>query len=173
MSDVIDYSNSQLEFEDLKIGEATAHIIAAASIVEELEGELPEVKETVRKYVDAWISYLVPIEYVPGMAEVVGSKINKKITQVFPEISEDELAETLELAIDMKRNLDNNQIPEYYKEFEVRTEKMLRILGIDLSDVKVFLDVDLHKRLVRLVSILSIAIGISSVWDPKWIVEYQ
>lgn len=173
MSDVVDYSNSHLEFQDLKIGEATAHIIAAASIVEELEGELPEVKDTVRRYVDAWISYLVPIEYVPGMAEVIGSKINKKLTQIFPEINEDEFAETLELTIDMKRNLDNNQIPEYYREFEVRTEKILRTLGIDLSDIKAFLDVDLHKRLVRLVAILSIAIGISSVWDPKWIVGYQ
>ena len=170
MSDVIDYSNSQLEFEDLKIGEATAHIIAAASIVEELEGDLPEVKDTVRRYVDAWISYLVPIDYVPGMAEVIGNKINKKITQIFPEINEDELAETLELTIDVKRNLDNNQIPACYREFEVRAEKILRVLGIDLSDIKVFLDTDLHKRLVRLVSILSMAIAISSVWDPKWTV---
>jgi len=173
MSDVVDYSNSRLEFQDLKIGEAAAHIIAAASIVEELEGDLPEVKDTVRRYVDAWISYLVPIEYVPGMAEAIGSKINKKLTQIFSEINEDEFAETLELTIDMKRNLDNNQIPEYYREFEVRTEKILRTLGIDLSDIKTFLDVDLHKRLVRLVAILSIAIGISSVWDPKWIVGYQ
>jgi len=173
MSDVVDYSNSHLEFQDLKIGEAAAHIIAAASIVEELEGDLPEVKDTVRRYVDAWISYLVPIEYVPSMAEVIGSKINKKLTQIFPEINEDEFAETLELAIDIKRSLDNNQIPEYYREFEVRTEKILRTLGIDLSDVKAFLDEDLHKRLTRLVAILSIAIGISSVWDPKWIVGYQ
>jgi len=173
MSDVLDYSNSQLEFEDLKIGEAAAHIIAAASIVEELEGELPEVKDTVRRYVDAWVSYLVPLEYVPGMAEVIGSKINKKLTQIFPEVSEDELAETLELTIDLKKNLDNNQIPEYYREFEVRAEKILRVLGIDLNDVKVFLDADLHKRLLRLVSILSIAIAISSVWDPRWIAEYQ
>lgn len=173
MSDVIDYSNSHLEFEDLRIGEAAAHIIAAASIVEELEGDLPEVRDTVRRYIDAWISYLVPIEYVPGMAEVIGSKINKKLTQIFPDVSEEELAETLELIVDMKKNLDNNQIPEYYKEFEVRVEKILRILGIDLLDVKEFLDVDLYKRLMRLVSIISIALGISSVWDPKWIVEYQ
>ncbi|BFH73574.1 hypothetical protein SJAV_15180 [Sulfurisphaera javensis] len=173
MSDIIDYSNSQFEFIDLKIGEATAHIIAAASIVEELEGDLPEVRETVRRYVDAWISYLVPIEYLPGMAEVIGSKINKKITQIFPDLTEDELAETLELTIDMKKSLDNNEIPSFYKEFEVRVEKVLRSLGIDLNDVKAFLNVDLHKRLVRLVSILAIAIGISAVWDPKWIVGYQ
>ena len=173
MSEVLDFSNSELEFENLKIGEATAHIIAAASIVEELEGELPEVKDTVRRYVDAWISYLVPIEYVPGMAEVIGNKINRKITQIFPEISEEEFAETLEMTIDVKRNLDNNQIPEYYREFEVRAEKVLRVLGIDLNDIKAFLDSDLHKKLLRLVSILSIAIAISSVWDTKWTVEYQ
>ncbi|BFI75099.1 hypothetical protein [Sulfurisphaera ohwakuensis] len=173
MSDVIDYSNSQFEFENLRIGEATAHIIAAASIVEELEGNLPEVNETVRRYVDAWISYLVPIDYVPGMAEIIGNKVNKKITQIFPEITEEELAETLEMTIDMKKSLDNNEIPVFYKEFEVRTEKVLRILGIDLNDIKIFLDVDLYKRLTRLVSILAIAIGISAIWDPKWIVEYQ
>lgn len=173
MSDVIDYSNSQTEFIDLRIGEATAHIIAAASIVEDIEGELTEVKDTVRRYVDAWISYLVPIEYVPGMAEVIGSKINKKLTQIFPEISENELAETLELTIDIKKSLDNNEIPSTYKEFEVRSEKVLRVLGIDLDDLRNFLEIDLHKRLLRLVSILALAVGISAVWDPKWIVEYQ
>lgn len=173
MSDVIDYSNYQFETQELRIGEAVAHIVAAASIVEELEGDLPEVRETVRRYVDAWISALVPLDYVSGMAEVVGSKINKKLTQIFPDITENEFAETLETVIDAKKSLDNGEIPANFREVEVRIEKVLRVLGIDLSDVKVFLNVDLHKRLLRMISLLAIAIGISAVWDPKWIAEYQ
>ena len=173
MSDVIDYSNSESLLQDLKIGEAVAHIVAAASIVEELEGESEEVKETVRKYVDAWISALVPIDYVPGMAEVIGSKITKKLTQIFDEVSEKELGETLELVIEAKRELEEGNLPYYYKEVEVRIERILRALGVDLSYVYRFLDGNTNKRLLRLISILAVSIGIASVWDPKWTAESQ
>jgi hypothetical protein len=173
MSDVIDYSNSESLLHDLKIGEAVAHIVAAASIVEELEGESEEVRETVRKYVDAWISALVPIDYVPGMAEVIGSKISKKLTQIFDEVSEKELGETLDLVIEAKRELEEGNLPYYYKEVEVRVERILRALGIDLSYVYKFLDGNTNNRLLRLISILVVSIGIASVWDPKWTVESQ
>jgi hypothetical protein len=173
MSDVIDYSNSESLLHELKIGEAVAHIVAAASIVEELEGESGEVRETVRKYVDAWISALVPIDYVPGMAEVIGSKISKKLTQVFDEVSEKELGETLDLVIEAKRELEEGNLPYYYKEVEVRVERILRALGIDLSYVYKFLDGNTNNRLLRLISILAVSIGIASVWDPKWTVESQ
>ncbi|MFP3064154.1 MAG: hypothetical protein RXR59_01235 [Sulfolobus sp.] len=173
MSDVIDYSNSESLLHELKIGEAVAHIVAAASIVEELEGESEEVRETVRKYVDAWISALVPIDYVPGMAEVLGSKISKKLTQIFDEVSEKELGETLDLVIEAKRELEEGNLPYYYKEVEVRVERILRALGIDLSYVYKFLDGNTNNRLLRLISILAVSIGIASVWDPKWTVESQ
>ncbi|MDT7875221.1 hypothetical protein WIW90_04240 [Sulfolobaceae archaeon RB850M] len=173
MSDVIDYSNSESLLHELKIGEAVAHIVAAASIVEELEGESEEVRETVRKYVDAWISALVPIDYVPGMAEVIGSKISKKLTQIFDEVSEKELGETLDLVIEAKRELEEGNLPYYYKEVEVRVERILRALGIDLSYVYKFLDGNTNNRLLRLISILAVSIGIASVWDPKWTVESQ
>ncbi|MFP3225646.1 MAG: hypothetical protein RXQ80_01795 [Sulfolobaceae archaeon] len=173
MSDVIDYSNSESLLHELKIGEAVAHIVAAASIVEELEGESEEVRETVRKYVDAWISALVPIDYVPGMAEVIGSKISKKLTQIFDEVSEKELGETLDLVIEAKRELEEGNLPYYYKEVEVRVERILRALGIDLSYVYNFLDGNTNNRLLRLISILAVSIGIASVWDPKWTVESQ
>jgi len=173
MSDVIDYSNSESLLHELKIGEAVAHIVAAASIVEELEGESEEVRETVRKYVDAWISALVPIHYVPGMAEVIGSKISKKLTQIFDEVSEKELGETLDLVIEAKRELEEGNLPYYYKEVEVRVERILRALGIDLSYVYKFLDGNTNNRLLRLISILAVSIGIASVWDPKWTVESQ
>jgi hypothetical protein len=173
MSDVIDYSNSESLLHELKIGEAVAHIVAAASIVEELEGESEEVRETVRKYVDAWISALVPIDYAPGMAEVIGSKISKKLTQIFDEVSEKELGETLDLVIEAKRELEEGNLPYYYKEVEVRVERILRALGIDLSYVYKFLDGNTNNRLLRLISILAVSIGIASVWDPKWTVESQ
>jgi len=173
MSDVIDYSNSESLLHELKIGEAVAHIVAAASIVEELEGESEEVRETVRKYVDAWISALVPIDYVAGMAEVIGSKISKKLTQIFDEVSEKELGETLDLVIEAKRELEEGNLPYYYKEVEVRVERILRALGIDLSYVYKFLDGNTNNRLLRLISILAVSIGIASVWDPKWTVESQ
>jgi len=173
MSDVIDYSNSESLLHELKIGEAVAHIVAAASIVEELEGESEEVRETVRKYVDAWISALVPIHYVPGMAEVIGSKISKKLTQIFDEVSEKELGETLDLVIEAKRELEEGNLPYYYKEVEVRVERILRALGIDLAYVYKFLDGNTNNRLLRLISILAVSIGIASVWDPKWTVESQ
>ncbi|MFP3259570.1 MAG: hypothetical protein RXQ22_01515 [Sulfolobus sp.] len=173
MSDVIDYSNSESLLHELKIGEAVAHIVAAASIVEELEGESEEVRETVRKYVDAWISALVPIDYVPGMAEVIGSKISKKLTQIFDEVSEKELGETLDLVIEAKRELEEGNLPYYNKEVEVRVERILRALGIDLSYVYKFLDGNTNNRLLRLISILAVSIGIAGVWDPKWTVESQ
>lgn len=36
--------------EELRVGEALAHILAAASVVIELEGESDDIKETVRRY---------------------------------------------------------------------------------------------------------------------------
>jgi hypothetical protein len=181
MSDVIDNSSSYITNNEysqtvdvnLRIGEALSHILAAASIVEELEGESEEVKETVRRYVDAWVSFLVPIDYSPGMAEVVGSKINKKLTKIFPEITEDELGETLDMVIEAKRELSNGNLPVFYKEVEVRIERVLRVLGIDLSEIKKFLEGDIIKQQLRLISIFAIAIAIASVWDSKWIADYQ
>ncbi|AAY80331.1 hypothetical protein [Sulfolobus acidocaldarius] len=178
MSDVIDLNSNEVSsyytYEpDLKIGEALAHIVAAASIVEELEGESEEVKETVRKYTDAWIVAVAPLDYVPGMAEVVGSKINKKLTKIFPDISEDELGETFEIVIEAKRKLEEGEVPFNYQEVEVRTEKVLRALGVDLSYIQKFITGDLNKRLLRLISIFVLAIGIASIWDQKWIAEYQ
>nr|WP_230951548.1 hypothetical protein [Sulfolobus acidocaldarius] len=107
------------------------------------------------------------------MAEVVGSKINKKLTKIFPDISEDELGETFEIVIEAKRKLEEGEVPFNYQEVEVRTEKVLRALGVDLSYIQKFITGDLNKRLLRLISIFVLAIGIASIWDQKWIAEYQ
>ncbi|BCU69007.1 hypothetical protein [Stygiolobus caldivivus] len=179
MSDVIDNSSSYINDytqtfdEDLRIGEALSHILAAASIVEEIEGETDDIKETVRRYVDAWIASLVPINYSPGMAEVIGSKINRKLTKIFPDVTEDDLGETLEMVIEAKREVNNGNLPPNYKEVEVRIEKILRILGVDLSVLNKFLEGDIITQQSRLISAFAIAIAIASVWDPKWIADYQ
>ncbi|BDC18091.1 hypothetical protein [Acidianus sp. HS-5] len=168
------YNNNNVSTtEEIKVGHALAHIVAAASIVEEIEGELPEVNETVRKYADAWIIEMAPIEYYPGLAEMLGCRIKKKLTQVFDEITEDELAVTLDDLIDLKKSLDNGEIIYNYADTEVRVERILRSLGVDINDFATVLDTsDFYLKLRRLLAILVVAIGISSV-RSKWIAESQ
>jgi hypothetical protein len=171
---IIDVFTNYEEEEKIKVGEALAHILAAASIVIDLEGESDEVKNTLRKYVDLWISKVSPIDYSPGMAEVIGIRIKKKITDIFDELSEEELGETLDFIIDIKKKLDKKFIEINVIDLEVRVERILRALGIDISELKQFFTFsDIEKRANRLISLLTVAIGIASVWDEKWIVESQ
>ena len=161
-------------YEDLKAGEALAHILAAASIVTEIEGDNIEIKDTVRKYVDLWISKVSPIDYSPGLAEVIGMKLKKNLIKIFEEISEKELGETLDLIIDVKQKADVGVIDVDFMELEVRVERILRALGIDLNEMGRFFNfMDPIKKINRLISILTVAIGIAAVWDGRWIVESQ
>ncbi|AAK42521.1 hypothetical protein SULI_00885 [Saccharolobus solfataricus] len=179
MSTEIDSKNSSIDMfttyeEELRVGEALAHILAAASIVLELEGESEEVRNTIMKYIDLWISKLSPIDYSPGMAEVIGSKVRRKITSVFNEISENELGDILDFIIDVKRKLDIGTLETEILELEVKVERILRVLGIDINDVKQFFDfTNLEKRANRLIALATVSIGIASVWDEKWTVELQ
>ncbi|QGA53518.1 hypothetical protein GFS03_02385 [Sulfolobus sp. E5-1-F] len=160
--------------EELRVGEALSHILAAASIVIELEGESEEVRNIIMKYVDLWISKLSPIDYSPGMAEVIGSKIKRKITSIFNEISENELGDILDFIIEVKRKLDMGTFETEILELEVRVEKVLRVLGIDINDVRQFFDfTSTEKRASRLIALATVSIGIASVWDEKWTVELQ
>lgn len=167
------YSNNVSSTEEIKVGHALAHIVAAASIVEEIEGELPEVNGTVRKYADAWIMEMAPIDYYPGLAEMLGCRIKKKLTQVFDEITEEEFATTLDDVIELKRALDSGEIIYNYADIEVRVERLLRALGVEINDFASVLDTpDFYLKLRRLLAILVVAIGISSV-RTKWIAESQ
>ncbi len=161
--------------DELKVGEALAHILAAASIVIDLDGESDDIRDTVRRYVDLWISKISPIDYSPGMAEVVGSKIKTNITKIFRNINEDELGKILDSVVDIKRKLDHNVIDSVnIIELEANAEKIFRALGIDLNDVRMFFNfIDVEKRANRLISLLAVAIGISALWDEKWIVGSQ
>lgn len=159
--------------EEIKVGEALAHILAAASVVEALEGESKEVDEVVNKYVDLWIIEMAPIEYYPGLAEMLGGRISKKLTQIFDEISEDELGSTLEDALQMKKSLDSGEIIYNYADMEVRTERILRALGVDINEFGSVLDTnDFYLKMKRILSILTVTIGIASV-RGKWIAESQ
>lgn len=159
--------------EDLKVGEALAHILAAASVVEALEGESRDIDEVVNKYVNLWIMEMAPIEYYPGLAEMLGARIKRKLTQVFNEITEDELATTLEDAIIMKRAIDSGEIVYNYADMEVRAERLLRALGVEINDFGVVLDTsDFPLKIKRLLSLLTVAVGIAAV-RGKWIAESQ
>ncbi len=169
----IESNNKVSEILGVKIGEAVSHIIAAASIVEAIDGETEDVKETVRRYVDAWISEMVPIKYIPGTAELIGGKIKKRITEIFDEISEEELGETLDAVIVFKKSLESGEFVYNYDDIEVRIERILRALGIDMNVFSGVLDTNLNEKFTRLLSIFTLAIGIASVWDRKWIAESQ
>ncbi|WP_338603612.1 hypothetical protein V6M85_04665 [Sulfolobus tengchongensis] len=162
------------EEEELKVGEALAHILAAASIVIRLEGESEDIKNTIMKYVDLWVSKVSPLDYSPGMAEVIGSKLKRKITDVFDEIDEDELGEILDFVVNTKKKLNDKVVEVDILELEVKVERILRVLGIDVSDIKQFFDfIDIEKRANRLISLLTVAVGIASIWDGRWIAESQ
>jgi hypothetical protein len=179
LSTEIDSKNVSMDMfttyeEELRVGEALAHILAAASIVIELEGESEEVRNTIMKYVDLWISKLSPIDYSPGMAEVIGSKVRKKITNIFDKISENELGDILDFIIDVKRKLDIGTLETEILELEVRVERVLRVLGIDINDIRQFFDfTNAEKRANRLIALATVSIGIASVWDEKWTAELQ
>ncbi|WP_240931310.1 hypothetical protein [Acidianus sulfidivorans] len=159
--------------EEIRVGEALAHILSAASIVEALEGESKDIDEVVNKYVDLWIFEMAPIEYYPGLAEMLGTRIKKKLTQIFDEISEDELGTTLDDALQMKKALDSNEIVYNYADLEVRVERVLRGLGVDINDFGMILETnDFYLKMKRILGLLTVAIGIAAV-RGKWIAESQ
>ncbi|ARM75147.1 hypothetical protein [Acidianus manzaensis] len=159
--------------EEIKVGEALAHIVSAASIVEALEGESKDIDEIVSKYVDLWIFEMAPIEYYPGLAEMLGSRISRKLTQIFDEISEDEFGTTLDDALQMKKSIDNGEIVYNYADLEVRIERVLRGLGVNINDFGSILETnDYYLKMKRLLGLLTVAIGIASV-RGKWIAESQ
>ncbi|EHP70677.1 hypothetical protein MetMK1DRAFT_00011800 [Metallosphaera yellowstonensis MK1] len=171
--DIENRSNLTSEFE-AGAGEAAAHIMAAASIIKGLGEWSLQVSETVRKYVDNWILTLVPLTYVPGMAEAVGSRLKRPIFDIFDEVGEEELATTLELVTEVKRSLDEGNVPYNFPEMEVRVERVMRALGLDVNEFGGFLEASgIIIKMQRMVTLFAIVVGISSVWDRQWIAESQ
>ncbi|QKR00499.1 hypothetical protein GWK48_09050 [Metallosphaera tengchongensis] len=174
MSVDIDSNSPPLQMNTEGTGEAAAHILAAVSILKGLNELNLESLEIARRYVDNWISTLVPLEYIPGMAEFVGGKLKRSLMDVFDEISEEELGETLEILTTVKRSLDMGDIPYNIAEAEVRMERVFRALGLEMNDFGRFLEnSDLLQKMRRTVSLFALAVGIASVWDRKWIAESQ
>ncbi|EZQ10797.1 hypothetical protein CM19_02895 [Candidatus Acidianus copahuensis] len=169
----IDTGVKQTFPQDMRVGSALSHIVAAASIVEELEGESEDVDLTVIKYVDAWINEMLPINYKPGLAEVLGSKIKKKLTGIFPEISENELGTTLDEAIEVKNSIEHGEIIYDYADLEVRIERVLRSLGVDINYFSNYLETNnFGEKVNNLLSLLVLTIGIAAV-RKKWTAELQ
>ena len=84
------------------------------------------------------------------------------------------MGETLDLIIDVKQKADAGIIDVDFIELEVRVERILRALGIDLNEIGRFFNfMDPIKKINRLISILTVAIGIAAVWDGRWIAESQ
>ncbi|BBG25417.1 hypothetical protein [Sulfuracidifex tepidarius] len=163
-------SRSSRSYDELRIGEAVAHIVSASSIVEGL-GECDyTVQETMRKYVDLWIVEMSPISYVPGMVEALGDMITKKITEIFENISEDELGYSLDLLLDFKRRFESGILSIDQADIEVRCERILNSLGVDVNKLAKFIERD---KINGLISAVVIALGIASVRDRKWTPESQ
>ncbi|MCY0849164.1 hypothetical protein [Sulfuracidifex metallicus] len=163
-------SRSYVSDFDLKIGEAVAHIVSASSVVEQLGEWNSSLQETVRKYVDFWIVEMSPISYIPGMVEAIGDMINKRITGILDEISEGELGYSLDVILEFKRKTDLGIPTMEQADVEVRCERILTALGVDINKLARFLERD---RLNGLISAVVIAIGISSVRDRQWTQESQ
>jgi len=177
--DVSNYDDSMIviggsQYDDANIGYELAKVISIASVIEELEGRDEEVDGLINAYLTKWITLVSPIEYVPGMIEAIASKINKRLSKVIGDVSEEELGEVLSEVVRVKRELEGGGFVSNWMSLEVKISKILRCLGIDLNEIRNFYEVgDSLKRIYRLVSIFVIAIGISSIWDEKWIVGYQ
>ncbi|MEM0168461.1 MAG: hypothetical protein QXF40_02950 [Metallosphaera sp.] len=155
-------------------GEALAHIVAAASILKSMNELTLDSVEIVRKYVDNWIMSVVPLDYVPGMAEFLGGKLRRSILDVLDEISEEELGQTLEMIPPIKRSIDEGDVPLDFAEAEVRMERVLRSLGLEVNELGRFLEnLAILEKMKRLITLFVLAIGISSVRDRLWIVESQ
>ncbi|WP_238025522.1 MULTISPECIES: hypothetical protein [Metallosphaera] len=155
-------------------GEAAAHVIASASALKNMNELTLESLETVRKYVDNWIMSVVPLDYIPGMAEYLGGKLTKSILDVFEEISEQELGETLEMITLAKKSLDKGDVPFNFAEVEVRIERVFRALGLEMNDFGRFLEnSNIVEKMKRTVTLFTLAVGISSVRDRLWIAESQ
>ncbi|ABP94840.1 MULTISPECIES: hypothetical protein [Metallosphaera] len=155
-------------------GEAAAHVIAAASVLKNLNELTEESLEVVRKYVDNWILSVIPLDYIPGMAEYLGGKLTKSILDVFEDVSEEELGETLEMITLAKKSLDSGDVPFNFAEVEVRIERVFRALGLEMNDFGRFLEnSNIVEKMKRTVTLFTLAIGISSVRDRIWIVESQ
>ncbi|MEM0173101.1 MAG: hypothetical protein QXV69_04720 [Sulfolobaceae archaeon] len=182
MSSSVDISNNSIvtpfdieKIDDSSIGYELARLISIESIVEGIEGKRDEdLEELIKGYLTKWISLISPIEYVPGMIEVIASKINKRLSKVIGEISEDDLGEVFSEVVRAKRGLEEKTLIENWTSLEVKIMRILRCLGVDLNEVNSFINVsDSLKRAYRLISIFVIAIGIASIWDEKWIAGYQ
>jgi len=163
-------SRTTFPHDDLRIGEAVAHIVSASSIIEQLGEWDYDVQETVRKYVDFWIVEMSPIPYVPGLVETIGDMVDKRITQIFDNISEEELGYSLDLLLEFKRKSESGFITFDQGDLEVRCERILSALGVDVNKLGTFLEKD---RIGVLISSVVIAVGISSVRDRKWTQESQ
>ncbi len=163
-------SRSSHSYGELRIGEAVAHIVSASSIVEELGEWDYTVQETMRKYVDLWIVEMSPISYIPGMVEALGDMINKKVTEIFESISEDELGYSLDLLLDFKRRFESGIFSIDQADIEVRCERILNSLGVDVNKLAKFIEKD---KINGLISAVVIALGIASVRDRKWTPESQ
>jgi hypothetical protein len=175
MSTDVEIKSNLIELKNpISLGSEISRIIASASVIEELEGMDEELKEVLRRSIDLWIIQISPIEYVPGLIDTIAMNIKNRLTRIFNEVSEEELAIVLDMVTEIKNKLENGIVPMEANEVEVRINKILKAIGINLSRLERFLNLnDSKKRLYRLISIFTIAIGISVMWDEKWIAEFQ
>ncbi|BBD72922.1 hypothetical protein HS1genome_1311 [Sulfodiicoccus acidiphilus] len=165
-------SRGETEELELRTGEALAHVLATASVAFEFLGEDLELEDTVRRYVDRWIAELVPLDYVDGMAEVVGEQLNAKPWEVFENVSEDELSLALEYAVQFKRRLNSGALMIGAEDLEVRVERILRSMGVKTEELYRFENsTDPSSRTKVLVTALALAFGISSVRGRSWAQE--
>jgi len=133
-------------------------------VVGELLEDDEELRETVMRYVDLWIGELAPLDYIDGMAEVVGDQVKVRPWQVFHQIDEDELSETLDYAVRFKRAREFGKPTMDASDLEVRIERILRALGVSIESLSKFEDTrDPNGKTKVLVTALALAIGIAAV----------
>lgn len=156
------------DIENLGIGEALAHLLSAASVVDKLGEFGQEEKAMLMRYIDNWIVSLSPIQYQPGIVDKVADSLVRRTLDILDFIPEDELTFVLEGSVYFSSTIRGGENHEVdLNDLEDGIVKVLKAFGVDVDSIGVYQG-DINKRLSLLIAYLSVAMVIGMVSEKLW-----